>query len=150
MPKGYSLMWIRILALAVIILSLLSCSEEKTYKDGELEYYANVLTQLYLIQGHYNSKIRIEADGKLDSAFNTDTIYKMYQTTEAEFNKNIEQLRQDTKAFIKIYAMVNTKLDSIQNYIKSSGQLNYTFPLPKKLIDSYKVSSIESDSLSTK
>lgn len=137
----------RIFAILCIVSSLLSCKEEKIYSDEELERYANVLTQLYLVQGHYNSLLRVEVDGKIDSSLDTETIFRMYDTNEEDFSNNLEALRQDTKAFIRTYDMVNAKLDSIQNFLKENNKPIYSFPLPRKLIDSFKATSISSDSI---
>lgn len=122
-----------------------SCEQKKEYSESELEFYASVLTQLYLVQGYDNAKLRESGDSTLVDKFDADTIYNLYGTTEADFKAAYDELKKDPEAFKAAYAIINTRLDSLQMSLKRQSRLSYSLPLPKNLILSSSADSILSD-----
>jgi hypothetical protein len=123
--------------IGTVLLALIfavSCEQKKEYSDSELEFYANVLTQLYLVQGYDNAKLRESGDTLLLDKFDTDTIYSLYGTTESDFKLKYDELKKDPEAFKAAYAIINTRLDSLQQDLKRQSKLSYSLPLPKNLI----------------
>lgn len=111
----------------------------------ELSQYAEILTQLYLVQGYENSKLREGGDTVKFDKLDTDTIYAMYGTTQVEFQKEYKDLQEFPETFKKTYEYVNANLDSLQSYLKRNGRLDYRLPLPTKFILSFRDSTISSE-----
>ena len=130
------------LSLALIAIS---CADKKEYTDVELSQYAEILTQLYLVQGYENSKLREGGDTVKFDKLDTDTIYAMYGTTQVEFQKEYKDLQEFPETFKKTYEYVNANLDSLQSYLKRNGRLDYRLPLPTKFILSFRDSTISSE-----
>lgn len=138
----------RILGVALIaLISFTACEEKKEYTESELEFYANVLTQLYLVQGYDNAKLRASGDSVVIDKFDTDTIYTLYGTTEADFKLKYDELKKDPESFKAAYAIINTRLDSLQQNLKRQSKLSYSLPLPKNLTLPSSADSISSDSV---
>lgn len=123
-----------------------SCQQKKEYSESELEFYANVLTQLYLVQGLSNAQLRASGDTVLLNKFDTDTIYALYGTTEEDFKRRYDELKKDPESFKAAYAIINTRLDSLQQDLKRQSKLSYSLPLPKNLMLPSSADSISSDS----
>jgi hypothetical protein len=132
--------------LLVAVVFFTACEQKKEYTESELDFYANVLTQLYLIQGYDNAKLRESGDTLLLDKFDTDTIYTIYGTTEADFKRQYDELKKDPESFKATYAIINTRLDSLQMRLKRQSKLSYSLPLPKNLMLSSSEDSISSDS----
>lgn len=132
-------------ALFVLVILASACAGKKEYTDNELSEYAEILTQLYLVQGYENSKMREGGDTIVIDKFDTDTIYEMYGTSQVEFQKAYKDLQGYPEPFKKTYEFVNENLDSLQSYLKRNGRLDYRLPLPTKFILSFKDSTISSD-----
>ena len=129
-----------------MVVFVTACDQKKKYTESELDFYANVLTQLYLVQGYDNAKLRESGDTMLLDKFNTDTIYALYGTTEAEFKRQYDELKKDPESFNAAYAIINTRLDSLQMSLKRQSKLSYSLPLPKNLMLSSSEDSIASES----
>ncbi len=129
-----------------MVVFVTACDQKKEYTESELDFYANVLTQLYLVQGYDNAKLRESGDTMLLDKFNTDTIYALYGTTEAEFKRQYDELKKDPESFNAAYAIINTRLDSLQMSLKRQSKLSYSLPLPKNLMLSSSEDSIASES----